>query len=86
MGTGILIGMVLDVLLYGMYVLARKLWRSHLPAPLPQPPETAADVANRAAYEADRAHHPQLVSMRLKRRTARGRPWRDQERECNPFD
>lgn len=40
----------------------------------PQPPRTRAQWANEAAHDEFQATTPRVVSMRLQRRTRRGRP------------
>jgi len=63
-------------------------WRMvNPPTPMsPQPPQTAAQQANRAAYDELEANTPRVVSVRYQRRTTRG--WRRQimEREEVNFD
>lgn len=86
MGTGIAIGVVLCLMVEGLILLGVRAWRQALPPAVPQLPETPAQQANRAVYEAQTAHHPQIVSMRFTRRTRRGRALRNMEREDEQFD
>jgi hypothetical protein len=86
MGTGIAIGIVLCLLAQGLFLFGRRAWRNALPPAVPQLPETPAQRANRAVYEAQTQHHPRVVSVRLTRRTKRGRALLNVEREDDNFD
>lgn len=78
----ILIGFLLCLFLEGMAWLGWRAWQRTLPAPLPQPPVSGAQRANQAAYEANEAHHPQVVRLKVRRLRRRGKV----EREYDPFD
>jgi hypothetical protein len=86
MGTGIAIGFVLCLIVQGLFLLGRRSWRNALPPAVPQLPLTPAQQANRAVYEAQAQHHPRLVSVRIARRTKRGRALLNVEREDDYFD
>lgn len=86
MGTGIFIGIVLCLVLEGMFLFGVRAWRKTLPPDPPQPPRTPAQQANEAVYEELRATTPRVVSMRLQRRTTRGRSRVNMEDEYNPFE
>lgn len=82
----ILAGIVLCLFFQGLFLLGRRTWRKTLPPRVPQPPPTAAQMANAEVFDDERRHHPQLVSMRFQRRTRRGRRLRDKEDEYDPFE
>lgn len=86
MGTGILIGMVLCLLLEGLVLLAVRAWRQTLPPLAPQPPQTPAQLANQAVYEAQTRHHPRVVSMTFRRRTRRGRALTNVEEDTRDLE
>jgi hypothetical protein len=85
MFAGFVLCLFLEFLGWATYVFYRRATRP-LPVP-PQPPPTAAQLANRAVYEAEEANHARMVSMHVQRRTRRG--WRardtDDEERYNPF-
>jgi hypothetical protein len=70
MGTGILIGIVLCLILEGLGYVAWRSWHPLLP---PQPPRTGPQLANELAFDEQERHTPRIVSLRIQRRTTRGR-------------
>lgn len=81
----IFIGMVIGFFIQSM---VRFGWRVLNPPspPTRSQPETPAQQANRELYEAQTRHHPRVVSMRIQRRTARGRRRTMMEREPDSFE
>lgn len=82
----ILMGFLLCLFLEGLAYLG---WRAWHPRPLRlplQPPRTAAQLANEQVFAELERNTPRLVSMRLQRRTARGRRRRIMEREEDMFE
>jgi hypothetical protein len=72
-------GVAVGQFILSLFVLAKRA----RPRP-PSPPRTAAQLANESVYEADKAHHPVVASMRVQRRPRRQVRW--QKVEDNPFD
>lgn len=56
------------------------------PGVTPQPPRTAAQLANERVFDELERTTPRVVSLRLRRRTMRGRQLRNVEREEGTFE
>lgn len=69
----ILVGFVLCLVVEAFLWGAWRAWRNWLPPVPVQPHRTAAQRANERVFEELRANTPLVVSMRLQRRTRRGR-------------
>lgn len=82
----ILMGFVLCLFLEALAYLG---WRAWHPRPVrlpPQPPRTAAQLANEQVFNELERNTPRVVSFKVQRRTARGRRRVMMEREGDPFE
>lgn len=76
---GFVLCLVVELFLYGAYRMHRR--NTTLPA-RPQPPRTAAQLANEQVFDELQRNTPRMFSVKYQRRTRRG-PARRLEREDN---
>lgn len=85
----IFLGFVLCLVIEGIVWATVWFWRTAMQATVPSRPTnplSAAQRANRAAFDEEQAASPRVASFRVQRRVRRGRRLVNKEKEYNPLD